>query len=590
MLATKRAAIRNRLFALSTPLALLSLAACHGPLQDSSEKSLRDSVANAVDLQLRNAPRTDIALIPQRSDVENSFTDEHLEELNQRSSPATVASEPLELGHDLTGSAFPVARLSLEEAVRFAVAHNLEVQYATLGPAIRETDVIAAEAQFDATLFSNLDWARIDQARTTTVVGGIPVGTGLNNNESLSFTTGIRKPLTTGGELVVQTGVDRSDNNTPDVSLFPDPAYSTNIQVGINQSLLRGFGTDVNLAQVRLARNQQRDEIQALKAEIEQTVKAVEEAYWNLVQSRYTLQIREQLLARGIETRDKLAARIEYDVNPAEYSDAVSRVESRRLAVMRARTELVVRSDRLKSLINAPGYEVGTEVLLEPADAFQDAPLTFNYVDAARTALQRRPEIHRALFAIDDTSIRQLLADNLRLPRLDVSASIRYNGHDDSTGGAYSDSTDDEFVDYLLSAVLEVPVGNREAEAGYTRARLQRQQAVINYAQVVQGVVQQVKEALRLVRLNFDLLSGTRGARLAAAESLRTIEVEEELTAVLSPEFLNVKFSRQEALAAAQIEEISALIAYQNALSELYLAMGLTLERNNIAFEIPDPD
>ena len=79
-------------------------------------------------------------------------------------------------------------------------------------------------------------------------------------------------------------------------------------------------------------------------------------------------------------------------------------------------------------------------------------------------------------------------------------------------------------------------------------------------------------------------------ARIAAAESLRTIEVQEDLNAGLTPEFLNLKFNRQESLATAELREIQALVDYQIALSELYNSMGIALERNNIEFVVPDAD
>jgi len=117
---------------------------------------------------------------------------------------------------------------------------------------------------------------------------------------------------------------------------------------------------------------------------------------------------------------------------------------------------------------------------------------------------------------------------------------------------------------------------------------LQRLQAIVQYEQVVQGVVQQVKNSLRNVRLNYELLGPTRDARLAATENLRTIEVQEEKSAAMTPEFLNLKLQRQESLANAELDEISTISAYQVALAQLYTAMGVSLERNKIEFVVPE--
>ena len=110
---------------------------------------------------------------------------------------------------------------------------------------------------------------------------------------------------------------------------------------------------------------------------------------------------------------------------------------------------------------------------------------------------------------------------------------------------------------------------------------------MITYQQAVQDVVLQVKASLRDVITNYELIQATRSFRIAQAENLRTFLVQEELRG-LTPERLNLKFQRQETLAAAQQEEIRSLVQYSKSLAALYQAMGVSLAMNHIELEIAD--
>jgi outer membrane protein TolC len=62
------------------------------------------------------------------------------------------------------------------------------------------------------------------------------------------------------------------------------------------------------------------------------------------------------------------------------------------------------------------------------------------------------------------------------------------------------------------------------------------------------------------------------------------LEAQEEAGAALTPEFLDLKLRRQEALANAETREIQAVVDYNVAISAYYQAMGTLLERNGIQF------
>ncbi len=310
-------------------------------------------------------------------------------------------------------------------------------------------------------------------------------------------------------------------------------------------------------------------------------------AYWDLALAWRDLYIRQWLLQVGYDVRDKLAGRRDFDTTTAQYSDAVATVERRKSDLIRSQRVLRAASDELKALMNDPAATVGSEILLAPIDDMVDAEIVYDLREAIMTGLSFRPEIQEALLNIDDASIREQFANNLRLPLLNLTAEAEFLGQDDRAGGAYG-NVDGNFVDYVVGMLLEVPIGNRRAEAEYRRARLERSGQVVAYRLVVQDVVLDVKRALRNVIASYDLIKATRSSRVAAAENLRALLAEEETLASLTPEFLNLKFDRQEGLALARFEELQALVGLDKSIADLYRAMGLGLKVNQIELEVVD--
>jgi outer membrane protein TolC len=111
----------------------------------------------------------------------------------------------------------------------------------------------------------------------------------------------------------------------------------------------------------------------------------------------------------------------------------------------------------------------------------------------------------------------------------------------------------------------------------------------VTYRSTAQTVVAEVKAALRNVVTNYRLIEQTRVSRLAAAENLRTLVIEEENIRGLTPDFLDLKLRRQDALAVAERDEISALVDYNIAIADLYAATGAALERNRVQLVAPEP-
>ena len=536
-----------------------------------SNAAYRGAIANATTLKTQRPA----------NQVEVNLTPERLKQLEEFSGASSYRDYEPDLGADLLGRMDePRVPITLAAAIRIAVEHNIDAQQVRLGPAIRETQITQAEAAFDAEFFADLSFQKLDTPRPRTPGATSPFGSTVASNTQ--YQTGIRKALQTGGQVSISTTIERTDE-VP--SFFADPTfYSTNIAVTVAQPLLRGFGTDVNRAAIELSRSGKRQGEEDVRQVLLDLNEAIEQSYWNLVFSYYQLKVQERLASRTEADKKIISERMGHDATEADLAEANSFAAQRSANVIRAMQSVREASDALKRLMNHPDLPLTGETLIEPADQPLDLAVEYNVLESITQALHGRPDVRQALMAIEDASIRQRVADNQRLPMLDVSATIRYNGVGEKAHWSYDNTIQGEFIDYIISAQFTAPLGNRERNAIYYQRLLERQAAVVGYQRTVQDAVQEVKNALRDVSVQYQLIEYERAGRIAAAENLRSLDVQQEFGAQLTPAFIDLKFRRQDALASAELREFQALVSYNLAIARYYRTVGKLLERNGVIY------
>ena len=571
-----------------TGVIALVASGCTTPEEDRPElQGLRRSMDAAVTRELAKAPESD-PLKPVTRPTPEVFAElqERRAQLDSMGPQISKAGAGLELGVDLYGKPYPEVMLSLQDAMRMAVKNNLGVQGSRLQQGVTQAELVAAQAAFDANFVAGTQG--ISQNQPTQNFGGFLPSDFSNQFKQWSFSSGIQSATVTGGTFNV--GMESTYSKLYPENLYSNnPAWINSLQVGLSQPLLRGFGTDVNMAQIRLARNNDRRSLQQLRQSLLNLCRDVEINYWQLVQARQRVVSAQWLVRVGVEVRDVLAKRRAFDTTQAQYADAVAKVEDRKSQVIRAQRDVTAAVDRMKVLLNDPSLPVGDETMIVPTDFMVDQALVFSLRDAISTAVEQSPGITQALLGVDDASIRQVVADNGRLPNLNLNAQMQYNGLEQGYGDSWQELTEAGFVNYLVGLSFSQPIGNRAPEANYRRARLQRSQAVLAYRSAVQNAIFYVKDALRGVDAQYRLIEQTRAYRLAQAENLRALLVDEQTIATLTPEFLALKFQRQQELASAQVQEIQSLVDYNGSIAQLWNAMGTGLQMNRVELQVSDP-
>jgi outer membrane protein TolC len=107
--------------------------------------------------------------------------------------------------------------------------------------------------------------------------------------------------------------------------------------------------------------------------------------------------------------------------------------------------------------------------------------------------------------------------------------------------------------------------------------------SVATYKRGVQQATIEVKKSLRNMVTNAALMQANRSFRIAQAENLRALIVEEETMGGLTPTFLNLKLQTQSGLATARTAELRSTIDYNKSITALYEAMGTSLEQRQIS-------
>ena len=491
------------------------------------------------------------------------------------------------VGNDLHVGKEAILPIAKNKAINVALTNNLDVEIASYQPAISSEAIRQAEASFDF-LFGfggTLGRNRIPQQ----TVPNNPFSSNEQSADTLNINGSLAKRLYSGGTLTLSTDVSKSENNNTDFVFQPNPAWQTVGTLGLNQPLLRNFGDSISRAQVKISTITHGQSLEDFKLSLMKTLTATEVAYLDLILQWKTLQVREWLYEQSQGVVSILELRRGYDTGESDYAQAVATLQQRSVEVISQRSLVHSASDALKALMNSDTYGLESNSVLQPVSALEPLEVKISLREAVMTAIEHRPDLRRLALEIDKNDISLEVADNARLPQLDLQAQMSFYGLGDSAGDGYNEVFNRDYLNYVAGLVFEVPLGNHAAEASYESTRLEKMTSTARYRKGVQDAVVEVKRLLRDVVTNAELMQANRAYRVAQAENMRALQVEEETMSGLTPTFLNLKLQTQSGLASARVAEITSIVNYNKAIANLYLAMGVTTRIHGIDVHTHSP-
>src|SRR5262249_23681371 len=208
---------------------------------------------------------------------------------------------------------------------------------------------------------------------------------------------------------------------------FPlNPQNRSLLEMSYVQPLLQGGGFAVNTAPIVIARIEMERSFFEYKDSVQEVVRGVIEAYWNLVQARVDEWAKQIQVDQSKEAFDRERAR-----QQAGFADVGSVSQARvtynrfRSGLIQAKAAVLNREGALRNVMGLP-----------PSDGHQPVPVSAPTSRRAKVdwqALlqlieQRRPDVVELKLILEADQQRLLVAENKALPKLDAVALYRWNG------------------------------------------------------------------------------------------------------------------------------------------------------------------
>lgn len=462
--------------------------------------------------------------------------------------------------------------MTLSECIRRALQHNFDIRAQSYNPAISQTQLVEAEAAFDAEMF--LDFTYVNQDRA--VANEFDAG----QSEQRITSVGVRQLLPTG--MNVSTRVQHTRVFTDFTFQTINPAYTTAFVTEIRQPLLRGFGLDVNRAQINIAAAQRDISTEQFIQQVRDILLNVETAYWNLVQARRTASILAESVAQNRATYESVLDRADFDATEVEIQNAKSGWDQRVVEFVEAVRSIRDAEDQIKVLLNDPELLLSRQVEIIPSDLPLVSPLQVDQLSDVRTALESRSEIRAARKSIDITRINVGVAKNQLLPQLDLSMTYTVEGVEDSADESLDRMTTNRFRSYTVGLNFSLPIGNRRARSANRRARLQESQAVAQLRSIMDQIVVEVNNAVRLLVVRWVQVPTQVDAVRAAERNLRALQARSQK---IDPPYLQTELGAVEQLNNTRTRLLQIVTQYTTAVAQLERAKGTLLDYNNVTVE-----
>jgi outer membrane protein len=474
---------------------------------------------------------------------------------------------------DLPLVATATMELTRDGAILAAVARNRSLRVERFGPMIAATNIGEARADFDPRLMATTSYGKASRP------SALNTNRGLVASRDFSGDVSVSEFLPTGTDVFLSGGFSRSR------SAGRDREYSGSWSAGLNQELLRGFGTDVNLVTLRQARNTAAIREHELRGFIIDLVQQVEDAYWELVLAREKVEIRKfsvELAREQLQLNEELIG-VGKLAEEARVS-AEAELASRKAALVDAESDLKARNIDLIRLLN-PETENHWDLVLQPIDLPESGWVALSPEVSAGLSDLYRPELAQARLDLANRDLEVIRTRNGLLPKLTAFASYGRLSTGDSASGIVKYLDAPRFEDYEVGLSFDMSPLNRAENARNDRAQLEVDQAEAAISNLEQAIETEVRQTVIEAERQWEQTIATQEVVESREEELRVERGRFVVGKATNLDVLQVERN----LIEAQLDEVTARIRYIQALTFLYSAEGTLLDRRGIGIEEKKP-
>jgi outer membrane protein TolC len=249
--------------------------------------------------------------------------------------------------------------------------------------------------------------------------------------------------------------------------------------------------------------------------------------------------------------------------------------------IITAENALRDRERELKRIINQPGLEMGSPVLLTPATLPRPVPYKLDPGELIKVALDERMEMLEQELRIAQDTVDVSVARNGTLPLVTLDYTYNVNGLGPSWDESFNMVADKDFEDHRVGVRMEVPIGNGAARARLRRALASRLQSLNTRDQRRLTIQQEVYNAIDQLDANWQRILAAQKRVILAARVLDAEVRQFEQQLRTSTDVLDAQTN----LANAQSAEIAAVTEYQIAQVDLAFATGMLLGASGVSWQ-----
>jgi outer membrane protein TolC len=483
--------------------------------------------------------------------------------------------------------------LRVDDAVRLALEHNLDLAVERLNPQLSDLSIAQADANYQPALTSSFGNRATVRLPTSQLNGGQRV-----QNDILTYNGGFGQNMKWGGGSYALTFNNNRNVTTDTFSNF-NPSYTSTFTAAYTQPILRGFSIDANRQQLIVSRiNRDISDVQ-LRATVTNTLASVRNAYWDLVFTIEAISVARRYLDLAEKLVEDNEQRVEVGtMAPIDVVQAQAEAASRRQTLAQAEAQWRTAELALKRLIVNSTEDPLWRARLNPVDRPVYQPEPIDIEAAVRTALDKRTDLAQAKRQLESNDVSLRFLRNQTLPALDLVASYGLQGvggtqfQRQGSGlgsqiigtipGGYLDAlqaiTNRNYPTWNLQVNFSYPIGASTFDAQYERAKVQNNQSLTEIRSLELQVATEVTNAALQVQSNRERVEAATAARELAQ---RRLEAEESKFEVgMSTNFFVVQAQRD--LADAVNTELRARLDHQKSLVDFERVQETSLSRAGI--------
>jgi outer membrane protein len=366
----------------------------------------------------------------------------------------------------------------------------------------------------------------------------------------------------------------------------PNPFNFGTLDLTLTQNLLQGFGSAVNGRNILVQKNNMKVTDLQFEQQLINTVSGVLNLYWDLVGFNEDLRAHTQEVASAQQLLDltnrefAIGALTDIEVARAEAQLYQSQQD---LAI--SETGLLQQENVLKNALSRDGVAnaVLADIRIIPLDRI-DIPAKDELEPQAKLvdqALNHRIEIEQSKINLKSNQLNLVGIKSSLKPNLQAFVDLANNGLAGGYGSLLGQIAERSHPSYAAGFALNLAIRNRAAQSDYAINLLEIRTNELNLQRIVKQVQLDVQNAvigLQQARTRYD---AAVKVRMLLQETLDGDEKKRELGGGTVYQVVQ----DQRDLATAQSSEVQALAAYSHARISLDVALGKTLEANNVSVE-----